>query len=60
MHNYDDRTLKIMKEISLKEVPSKKKLTVVSLSAKPDSWMGKAWASQQGYPQQPWRDIAVY
>ena len=47
--NSEDRTLKIMKEISLKEVSGKKKLIVVSLSAKPDDWMGKAWASQQGY-----------
>ncbi|MDQ3835603.1 MAG: glycosyltransferase family 2 protein [Thermoproteota archaeon] len=47
--NSEDRTFKIMKEISLKEVPRKKKLIVISLSTKPDGWMGKTWASQQGY-----------
>ena len=46
--NSDDRTLKIMKDICSKQGFSKK-LKVVSLSAKPDGWTGKTWASQQGY-----------
>jgi chlorobactene glucosyltransferase len=46
--NSDDRTLKIMKDICSKQ-GSSKKLKVVSLSAKPDGWTGKTWASQQGY-----------
>ena len=46
--NSEDRTLKIMKDICSKQGFSKK-LKVVSLSAKPDGWTGKTWASQQGY-----------
>lgn len=46
--NSDDRTLKIMKDISSKQGFSKK-LKVVSLSDKPDGWTGKTWAAQQGY-----------
>lgn len=46
--NSDDRTLKIMKDICSKQAFSKK-LKIVSLSAKPDGWTGKTWASQQGY-----------
>jgi chlorobactene glucosyltransferase len=46
--NSDDRTLEIMKGIASKQAFSKK-LKVVSLSAKPDGWTGKTWASQQGY-----------
>lgn len=46
--NSQDRTLEIMKSIKSKQEFSKK-LKVISLSAKPDDWMGKTWASQQGY-----------
>jgi chlorobactene glucosyltransferase len=46
--NSEDRTLEIMKGIKSKEEFSEK-LKVISLSAKPDGWMGKTWASQQGY-----------
>src|SRR5919202_1951021 len=41
--NSDDGTLKIMKDICSKQ-GSRKKLKVVSLSAKPDGWTGKTWA----------------
>jgi glycosyltransferase involved in cell wall biosynthesis len=46
--NSEDRTLEIMKDICSKQ-EFNKKLKVISLSAKPDDWMGKTWASQQGY-----------
>lgn len=46
--NSDDRTLEIMKGLKSRQ-PFSKKLKVVSLSVKPDGWMGKTWASQQGY-----------
>lgn len=46
--NSDDRTLEIMKDLKSRQAFSKK-LKVVSLSVKPDGWMGKTWASQQGY-----------
>ncbi len=46
--NSDDKTLEIMKGLKSRQAFSKK-LKVVSLSAKPDGWMGKTWASQQGY-----------
>ena len=46
--NSEDRTLEIMKSIRSKQEFSEK-LKVISLSAKPDDWMGKTWASQQGY-----------
>lgn len=46
--NSEDRTLEIMKGIESKQKFSEK-LKVISLSAKPDGWMGKTWASQQGY-----------
>ena len=46
--NSDDRTLEIMKGLKSRQAFSKK-LKVVSLSVKPDGWMGKTWASQQGY-----------
>ena len=46
--NSDDRTLEIMKGLKSRQEFSKK-LKVVSLSVKPDGWMGKTWASQQGY-----------
>ncbi len=46
--NSDDKTLEIMKGLKSRQVFSKK-LKVVSLSAKPEGWMGKTWASQQGY-----------
>jgi chlorobactene glucosyltransferase len=47
--NSEDRTLKIMEEISSEEVSQKKKLKIISLYTKPDGWTGKTWASQQGY-----------
>jgi chlorobactene glucosyltransferase len=46
--NSQDRTLEIMKNIKSKREFGKK-LNVISLSAKPDGWTGKTWASQQGY-----------
>jgi chlorobactene glucosyltransferase len=46
--NSDDRTLEIMKGLKSRQEFSKK-LKVVSLSVKPNGWMGKTWASQQGY-----------
>jgi chlorobactene glucosyltransferase len=46
--NSDDRTLEIMKGLKSRQAFSKK-LKVISLSAKPAGWMGKTWASQQGY-----------
>ena len=45
----EDRTLKIMEEISSEELSRKKKFKIISLYAKPDGWTGKTWASQQGY-----------
>jgi chlorobactene glucosyltransferase len=46
--NSEDRTLEIMKSIKSKQEFSEK-LKVISLPAKPEDWMGKTWASQQGY-----------
>jgi chlorobactene glucosyltransferase len=46
--NSKDRTLEIMKAIKSKQAFSTK-LNVISLSAKPDGWTGKTWASHQGY-----------
>jgi chlorobactene glucosyltransferase len=46
--NSKDRTLEIIKGIKSKQAFSKK-LNVICLSAKPDGWTGKTWASQQGY-----------
>jgi chlorobactene glucosyltransferase len=46
--NSEDRTLEIMKNIKTKQEFSEK-LKIISLSAKPDDWLGKTWASQQGY-----------
>ncbi|MDQ3836328.1 MAG: glycosyltransferase [Thermoproteota archaeon] len=46
--NSEDRTLEIMKYIKSKQEFSEK-LKIISLPAKPEDWMGKTWASQQGY-----------
>jgi chlorobactene glucosyltransferase len=46
--NSQDRTLEIMKHIKSKREFGKK-LSIISLLAKPDGWTGKTWASQQGY-----------
>jgi chlorobactene glucosyltransferase len=46
--NSEDKTLQIMKYIKSKQEFSEK-LKIISLPAKPDEWMGKTWASQQGY-----------
>jgi glycosyltransferase involved in cell wall biosynthesis len=46
--NSKDRTLEIMKAIKSKQAFSTR-LNVISLSAKPDGWTGKTWASHQGY-----------
>lgn len=46
--NSDDRTIEIMKKLKSKE-QFNEKLKIISLPAKPDDWMGKTWASQQGY-----------
>src|SRR3712207_246885 len=46
--NSEDRTLDIMKSIKSKQEFSEK-LKIISLPAKPEDWMGKTWASQQGY-----------
>ena len=49
--NSIDDTLKIMKELKRTRVPESKKLKIISLTDKPNSWTGKTWASQQGYLQ---------
>jgi chlorobactene glucosyltransferase len=46
--NSEDRTLEIMKHIKSKKDFSEK-LKIISLPTKPKDWMGKTWASQQGY-----------
>jgi chlorobactene glucosyltransferase len=46
--NSEDTTLELMKHIKSKQEFSQK-LKIISLPAKPEDWMGKTWASQQGY-----------
>ena len=46
--NSEDTTLELMKHIKSKQEFSEK-LKIISLPAKPEDWMGKTWASQQGY-----------
>ena len=46
--NSEDRTLEIMKYIKSKQ-EFNEKLKIISLPAKPEDWMGKTWASQEGY-----------
>jgi chlorobactene glucosyltransferase len=46
--NSEDRTLEIMKYTKAKQEFSEK-LKIISLPTKPEDWMGKTWASQQGY-----------
>jgi cellulose synthase/poly-beta-1,6-N-acetylglucosamine synthase-like glycosyltransferase len=46
--NSEDTTLELMKHVKSKQEFSEK-LKIISLPAKPEDWMGKTWASQQGY-----------
>lgn len=46
--NSEYTTLELMKQIKSKPGFSEK-LKIIPLPAKPDDWMGKTWASQQGY-----------
>ncbi len=57
--NSDDGTLEIMKGLKSRQAFSKK-LKVVSSSVKPDGWMGKTWASQQGYMNSSSGDILLF